>query len=127
MKLDAQVITHTHTHTHTQSAKPNFSNLNLIKWRDERGEVRTFRLKTSIVHKWKDTGALVGVPRQLLIVWAGKSNDEDSCDKVLSYWLDQPPSRYPATWEGLYRLLKDSQLSEVAVELKEAVDKAMCS
>ena len=96
----------------------------MIKWRDERGEEQTFRLKTSIIHKWKTIGDLVEVPRPHIMAWTKKNNDEDSCDEVLSYWLDHPPSHYPATWEGLYKLLNDSQLSEVATGLKKAVDKA---
>ena len=44
---------------------------------------------------------------------------------MLSHWLGNPPDSYPATWEGLDKLLKDSELSEVAKELKEAIGNAI--
>ena len=41
---------------------------------------------------------------------------------VLSYRLQHPSYNYPATWEGLYELFKDSELGQVAIELRQAVD-----
>jgi hypothetical protein len=96
----------------------------LITWRNERGEETKFRLKQSIMHRWRDVGDLV-VPRQLLEVWANEKDAKTRCTAVLSHWLDHPPRRYPATWEGLYELLDDSELGQVAVELKQAVDNAI--
>ena len=54
-----------------------------------------------------------------------EKDDEESCKAVLSYWLDRPPHYYPATWEGLYELLDDSELSQVAIELKQAVENSI--
>lgn len=101
-------------------AKPTLANLTVIRWRSESGEVKKFRLKGSIIHKWKDIGNLV-VPRQQLEVWGRRMNDSECCDAILSYWMDHPPRHYPATWEGLYELLDDSELGEVAIELELAV------
>ena len=86
------------------------------------GKEQNFRLKTLIIHKWKTIGGLVRVPRPYLMVWEEERNPEKSLDKVLSYWLDNASSRYPATWEGLRQLLNDSELSEVANELMKALD-----
>lgn len=97
--------------------------MTLIKWRNERGEEKEFRVKRLIFHRWKQVGDLI-VPRQLLHVWGRRKTDEESCDAILSYWMDNPPPDYPTTWVGLYDLLKDSELSQVATELKEAVDNA---
>ena len=109
----------------THIAKPNSANMTLIIWRDERGEEKQFRLKQSIMHRWRDVGDLV-VPRQLLDVWANDNRDAKArCTAVLSYWLDHPPRHYPATWEGLYKLLDHSELGQVATELKQAVDNAV--
>ena len=98
-------------------------NLRLIKWKDESGEEKDFRLKSSIVHKWREIGDLVRVPWQKLGLWA-RDNADERCEAVLSHWLDNPTKQYPVTWEGLYRLLKDSQLASVATELEEAVNHA---
>ena len=96
----------------------------MIKWKDERGESKEFRLKSSIIHKWREVGDLVRVPWQNLEVWARDKDADERCDAVLSHWLVNPPSEYPATWEGLYKLLKDSQLPVVATELERAVNHA---
>ena len=76
------------------------------------------------MHKWKDIGNLV-LPRQQLEVWGRRMDDKDCCEAVLCAWLDQSPRRYPATWEGLYELLDDSQLGQVVIELRNAVDNAI--
>ena len=101
-------------------AKPTLANLIVIRWRSDSGDVKKFRLKGSIVHKWKNIGNLV-VPRQELEVWGRRMNDSECCDAMLSYWMDHPPRHYPATWEGLYELLDDSELGQVAIELEQAV------
>lgn len=41
----------------------------------------------------------------------------------MEYWLNGVgKDRYPPTWEGLYVLLEDAKLSQVAEELKKAVE-----
>ena len=104
-------------------AKPTSANLTVIRWKNK-GQEEKFKLKSSIVHKWRKIGNLV-VPRQKLEVWAKRMNDEECCEAVLSCWLDHPPRRYPATWKGLYELLDDCELGQVAIELKQAVDNAI--
>ena len=86
--------------------------------------MKKFKLKSSIVHKWRKIGNLV-VPRQQLEVWAKRMDDEECCEAVLSHWLDHPPRHYTANWEGLYELLNDSELGQVAIELKQAVENAI--
>ena len=92
-----------HTHHDTPVAKPSSSNLTVIRWNNERGEVNEFKLKSAIIHKWRDIGNMV-VSRQQLEVctWAKEKNTKECCEVVLSHWLDHPPCHYPATWEGLY-------------------------
>ena len=109
---------------HSFAAKPTSANLTVIKWKNEREEVKKFRLKQSIIHKCRKIGNLV-VPRQQLEVWAKRMDDEECCEVVLSHWLDHPFRHYPATWEGLYELLDDSELGQVAIELRQAVDNAI--
>lgn len=40
------------------------------------------------------------------------------CRAVLVQLLENPPSDYPATWQGLIDLLENSQLGQVVVELR---------
>ena len=41
------------------------TNLNMFKWRNKDGEVKIFRLKKRIFHKWRDVGDLVAPFEQL--------------------------------------------------------------
>ena len=97
----------------------------MIKWKNKRGEVERFKLKTSIIPKWRDIGNLVAVPWQVLDAWQIEKDAETRCEAVLSHWMNNPPSQYPATWEGLYELLRDVELGQVATDLKQAVDNAI--
>ena len=111
-------------HSLISVAKPSSANLRVIRWKNERGEVKKFHLKSKMFHKWRRIGDLVA-SRQQVEVWSREMNSEQCCDAVLSQWLDHPPRRYPATWEGLCELLDDCELGEVASELKLAVSNAV--
>ena len=65
------------------------------------------------------------VPPQQLEVWSKRMNDKDCCRAMLLYWLVNPPRNYPVSWEGLYELLDDCELGEMARSLKLAVDNAI--
>ena len=86
--------------------------------------MKKFRLKSQVYHKWRRMANLVA-SRQQVEVWGREKNSEECCDAVLCRWLDHPPRHYPATWEGLSELLEDSELSEVANELKLALNNAI--
>ena len=97
-------------------------NMTTMKWKNTDGVVKKFRLKSRIIHKWRDIGNLVASYEQLE-VWAKDLKDSNSCcDAVLNHWLTHPPSQYPATWEGLLELLDDIEVSSVATELKTALE-----
>ena len=96
---------------------PNCSNLTVIRWKNEKGEVKEFKLKDSVIDKLSDIGYRV-VPKWPLEVWEEEKDPRERCDAVFSYWLDHPCPPYPVTWEGLYKLLDDSKLGQVATELK---------
>ena len=117
---------HTYFYYHI-IAKPSSRNLTVIKWKNKKGEVKKFKLKTSIVHKWKEIGNLVDITWQQLEAWAKRMDDKACCEAALSHWLDHPPSDYPATWEGLYELLDDNELGQVATDLKQAAENAIYS
>ena len=106
------------------TAQPTLKNLQLIRWQDENGELKKFRLKTLICNEWKVIGDLVEVPNSILESWGTKYREDSlQCIKrVLSHWLDHPTEEYPASWEGLYRLLEDIECSDVAKTLKQCVD-----
>ena len=77
------------------------------------------------MHKWKAIGDLV-IPKEQLSEWAVNGmQQEECCEAMLSYWLNNAPSNNPVTWEGLYELLEMTNLGEVAGELKKAVNNAI--
>ena len=99
-------------------------NLTVLKWRSNEGKIEKFRLKSQIFHKWREIGTFVLSWPELEVL---KDKDPKYCiDVVLQHWVSSPISQYPATWEGLYELLDDSELSVVADELKHAVENASC-
>ena len=108
-------------------AVPSSRNLTLIKWRNTQGEEENFRLKQLICHKWKGLGCLLEIPLPILLGWEKKYREDpmDSIDAVLSHWLENPTDYYPISWTGLYRLLEDAELSQVATDLKEALNNAL--
>ena len=104
--------------------QPDRRNLSIIKWRNDRGEVKKFQLRAACVHKWKQIGYLV-VPGPQLEAWSREMDSNGCCEAVFSHWLDHPPPDYPVTWDGLYELLDDCELGEIAIELKRAVENAI--
>ena len=114
--------------TNTSTVNPSSANLTLIKYLKNKdpkqAQIGHFRLKSRILHKWKDIGNLV-VSRQLLDVWSKRMDDKECCHAMLCQWLDNPPDKYPATWKGLYDLLNDSELGQVAADLQFALENAI--
>ena len=100
--------------------------LQLIKWKDGEGEIHRFHLIDMIANKWRSIGQTLGIkPAQLAgISKQYMENATDCCRDVLGRWLDNPPSDYPVTWDGLVELLRDVQLSQVADELESALRNA---
>ena len=108
------------------TAQPTLKNLQLIRWQDENGELKKFRLRRSICNKWQIVGDLISVDVSILESWGTKyRGDSLQCIKrVLSHWLDHPTEEYPASWEGMYRLLEDIECSNVAKKLRQCVNDA---
>ena len=98
--------------------------LNLIKWRDERGEEQKFRLVNRVSSRWESFGYRLDLPQNMLDAWREECHHISArcwC-KVMHHWLtggDTPD--YPATWDGLYEMLEDVEYFEVARQLREAV------
>jgi hypothetical protein len=103
-----------------------FRHLQLIKWRDERGEIQRFNLMERLSLKWRDIGTLIGLSFQQLECLAREHRDKhtDCCRAVLGNWLEDPPEEYPITWRGLVELLQDCELGQVVSELMNALSKS---
>ena len=102
--------------------KPTNKTLTLLKWSD-RGKVKKLRVVNEIFNQWRRIGNLLDIPRPTLDGWETQTNynPEQCCDKVLGYWLQNPPDDYPATWHGLFELLGDAEFKELVETLKKAL------
>ena len=104
----------------------NPTHLQLIKWKDGQGKIQRFYLMDMIGSKWRSIGQQLGLhPSQLDgLSTEHRDNATECCRAVLGKWLENPPSEYPVTWDGLMELLDDCQLSQVAIKLKAALSDA---
>jgi hypothetical protein len=99
--------------------------LHILRWKDQNGGKKTFRLVDRVSAGWKEFGTLLGITQNQLGTWEEQyCGDINTCwTKIMECWLNGiGRNRYPPTWEGLYELLDDAQYSQVAEELKNAVD-----
>ena len=91
--------------------------------------MKTFCLTEKIADKWRTIGVLLNLTYSKLQSLADEYRQEQKeCYRaaaVLGLWLDNPSPDYPATWQGLIDLLEDSQLGEVATELRTVLSKAI--
>ena len=98
----------------------------MFKWKNAEGEIKKFRLRSEIFHEWWEIGTFVKVPySELRVLQTENRGAKYCCDQVLRHWLQHPPPQYPATWEGLYELLDDCELGQVATELRHALQNAI--
>ena len=105
---------------------PTIKTLTVLKWRNDQGNIEKFQTKKQIFIKWRDMGNMLEIPWQVLEDWeSNKKSSQECCDAVIHHWLNNPTEDYPATWEGLYELLKDCELDVVASKLKKAVERAI--
>lgn len=98
--------------------------LTLLKWVDEHGCKKSFKLPDKISMEWRKIGVVLGREMgQLDGFHIQYSHIASQCwCRVITDWLDNSGTcDYPATWEGLFELLQDVDKYEVAVELENAV------
>ena len=102
----------------------SLKSLQLLKWNDENGRPHAFHLVDRVSVEWKKYGIFLGFELNQLDVWKQESlgNLTTCWLRVMEEWLTKGSTQdYPATWEGLYTLLKDCDHSEVANELEKSV------
>ena len=81
----------------------------------------------NISHEWRTIGERLDLTSSQLQSLAAEHRDKpkECCRAVLCLWLNNPPDEYPITWDGLIELLEDSQLGQVASELRKILNKAI--
>lgn len=107
-------------------SKPTMKYLKLIRWTDEQGKEKQFRLMDKIGTKWQVIGQCIGLASYKLDL-IDRENRETAVrlERVMTEWLcGEGAGHYPVTWEGLYHLLEEINMNAVALGLREAVTKS---
>ena len=102
----------------------------LIKWKDEKGDIQNFHLLTRVSEKWRRTGLKLGYTKSDLdkIQHDQNENDELCWFRVIEKWMNGKNSKsYPVSWQGLNKLLKDSDVTDSALyNFRKALTHAIC-
>ena len=100
-----------------------------FRWKNPKGgKIEKFQIIPLIFNKWKKIGNFVGISYQQLEAWGKEKEDtEDCCVAVLNRWIECTPTGYPASWSGLYEILVDCGLGQIATNLEVAINNAIKS
>lgn len=86
--------------------------------------MQSFRLKDEISSQWEELGTLLDLSLNQMEVWRKECLGKIApCWKrVIEHWLTIGGTPdYPATWDGLYKLLEDVGCPAIADKLKSIV------
>ena len=110
----------------------SFDALNLIKWRDVKGEHHNFHLVTRASKYWKRIGLRLGYSTaDLKTIEDDQGGNDQLCwCYLMEKWLcsnqqAQKTPSYPVSWKGLHSMLIDAEASDVAKCLRVAVTRAI--
>ncbi len=106
--------------------RPTLAELTDIKWANDRGEIKHFKLIARVSSTWAQGALLLGINNDMIVNYEQRSNDNESrLEYVLSYWIENciDHQDYPATWDGLLELLNVLERSTTAENLKLALEK----
>ena len=101
--------------------------LNWLTWLHEAGIQKQLNLYSRISHKWEQIATLLGLDiGEIASFRRDCFNAHERIIAVFGHWFDNArglpsASRYPKSWQGLINLLEDTELREVAEELKRAL------
>ncbi len=95
----------------------------LLRWFDKDGRTETLRLRDAMIHKWHDAGLFLDLsaPRLYGILTYRQGDVRQCLIDVFQEWISRGSSNYPATWDGLLKLLRDLDLYSCAKSLKAAL------
>ena len=112
---------------HLLAGQPDIRHsVGMIKYVEE-GQNKEFVLEIRVSGKWKKMGVRMGIELNILDnLEVDKHCQAERWQAVMQRWMEgQGGNAYPATWDGLYQLLKDIGVPKVALELKKAVDNSV--
>ena len=100
------------------------SNLRLLKWENEKGEMQRLKLLEEICPHWKEIGDLLGLrPCRIEAIEKNRREEKDCCRDVITDWLESDELEYPATWKGFTDLLEDIGLNKLVKTIKITIQR----
>ena len=100
--------------------------LHLIKWKDVNGDMQDLKLYEVLATVWINVSDLIGLDMytRLGIEQRHPMNQIMCVQLVIEGWLKNMSkfTTYSCTWNGIYKLLYDLDLSTTAASLKEALE-----
>ena len=105
---------------------PSLADLTLLRWMDDKGKTRRFRLLRQVSDQWWTAGLLLGLNAAELENIKQKTDDnEQRLAFIFTRWIDNDghPPQYPLSWDGVCELLYDLDRDNAAEELKQALEK----
>ncbi len=95
----------------------------MLTWTNKDGQTETLRLRDDMISRWRDVGHLVDISAsQLEGINMHRLGDVRLCyQDVLQEWISRGSSDYPATWEGLLKILRSLELNSCADSLERAL------
>ena len=107
---------------------PTLGYLQLLKWHDSQGKRRDLRLLRDLAPIWDSVaGTLHLSAAEIKIIEKNNTGDQSGrIREVVVKWLangSQLPEakRYPVNWRGFFHLLLDTEQSDLATALKNAL------
>ena len=88
---------------------------------------RKLKVYSRIAHKWRDIATLLRLEvGEIKLIEDDHRRNDSRITAVLRQWFENAKnlpngSRYPKSWQGLINLLEDTELGEVAREIKNAL------
>ena len=115
-----------HCTDNLQDVKHHF--IDLMKWEDENGRKRELWIYSKVAHKWRQIATRLGLELgEIESINNDYRTRYSRITAVFEQWFENAKnlpnaSMYPKSWEGLINLLEDTELGEVAEELKRTLN-----
>jgi hypothetical protein len=104
--------------------------LKLLQWKDNEGYEHSFSLVNQVGMRWRTTGLCLGLVKSHLQEldketrnkYCNNESPNFSWSRIMGQWMDRGgTSDYPASWNGVDKLLRDIGHTRDAEELRRAL------
>jgi hypothetical protein len=103
----------------------SLKSLALLCWRGKDGTMHHFSLKEKIHSHWEEIGIQLSLSLNQMNAWKEEclGNVGRCWTRVMDHWLTGGGTPdYPATWDGIYKLLEYINCPAIAQELMKSLE-----